>query len=437
MGHRRYDHELFRPEFRMCFDEDRGAGAENTAFGAMLRRGGAGRRGDSPNAVHFRTQLPQNQRPFVPSQPILGTPTRRLFLARLSAAVAASVITRPASARPAPSKILIPKPSVPWPQATRIIGGPDWFAQYPAGTLAEPGNTDPGFNDFCLIQDKSNRWHCIGISAEMGNDSTLFHGVSDHVDGHYTVLPRIHSGVADEKVVRHMWAPFAVWKDTTTALLFYAHIETDPKDDSEITTMRVLESRDPKLESWHPLNASQLPQGNIAFSEHFDRDPMILWDDDRRCYLMYYVVGNGWADPEPSNVVCVRQSSDLITWGPPKTLMSPPTGYRASESVYVIKRNGYYYMWVCGFDYGRMSLYISDDPLNFGDPDKNRIMEQSGHSPEFVQVDGRDLIACVSVATTFGNRPGRHDLHGVYIQPLTWAEPDPDMLAKVVRTAAK
>jgi hypothetical protein len=99
----------------------------------------------------------------------------------------------------------------------------------------------------------------------------------------------------------------------------------------------------------------------------------------------------------------------------------------------VLKRDGYYYMWLCGFDYGRMSLYISEDPMHFGDPVQNRILEQSGHSPEIIQAGGQEWMACVSIANTFGNRPGAHDLHGVYIQPLTWIEADAAAMAKVVR----
>ena len=73
-----------------------------------------------------------------------------------------------------------------------------------------------------------------------------------------------------------------------------------------------------------------------------------------------------------------------------------------------------------GFDYGRMSLYVSEDPLDFGDAARDRITEQSGHAPEIVTVDGTDYIACCSIATKTGGAPGQHDLSGIYVQELVW-----------------
>ena len=135
----------------------------------------------------------------------------------------------------------------------------------------------------------------------------------------------------------------------------------------------------------------------------------------------------------PASVVKVRTSSDLYRWSEPRVVMGIPPGYQAAESPFVLYRDGYYYLWVSGFDYGRMSLYISEDPFNFGDPVENRIMEQPGHAPEIVSVDGVDYIACCAVASHFGNEPGHHDFRGVYCQPLVWREAGAEVMAKITR----
>ena len=115
--------------------------------------------------------------------------------------------------------------------------------------------------------------------------------------------------------------------------------------------------------------------------------------------------------------------------------MGVPPEYQAAESPFVLKKNGVYYLWVSGFDYGRMSLYISRNPFRFGDPVANRIAEQSGHAPEIITVNGTDYMACAAVASKFGNPPGAHDLHGVFIQPLEWTKAGEDIMPKVIKPA--
>jgi hypothetical protein len=94
---------------------------------------------------------------------------------------------------------------------------------------------------------------------------------------------------------------------------------------------------------------------------------------------------------------------------------------------------GYYYLWVSGIDYSRVSLYISEDPFNFGDPAANQIEEQPGHAPEIASSGGRDYMACSMVSTVPSATPAAHDLDGILIQPLRWDKPDSGMEARVTR----
>ena len=92
-----------------------------------------------------------------------------------------------------------------------------------------------------------------------------------------------------------------------------------------------------------------------------------------------------------------------------------------------------YYLWVSEIDYSRVSLYISEDPFNFGDPAANRIEEQPGHAPEIASSGGRDYMACSMVSTVPSATPAAHDLDGILIQPLRWDKPDRGMEARVTR----
>jgi hypothetical protein len=122
-------------------------------------------------------------------------------------------------------------------------------------------------------------------------------------------------------------------------------------------------------------------------------------------------------------------------------VLGTPPGYGGAESVFVLQKNGLYYLWVCGsLDYSVMSLYISRDPFNFGDVVANRIEEQWGHAPEIVRANGSYWIACVAIASVPGldtakehNLPvTQHDLEGVWIQPLAWRTATPDIKDRVV-----
>jgi hypothetical protein len=80
-----------------------------------------------------------------------------------------------------------------------------------------------------------------------------------------------------------------------------------------------------------------------------------------------------------------------------------------------------------------MSVYISEDPLNFGHPIHNRILEQSGHAPEIVYSDDKYWMACAGIASKLGFPWGVHDLIGTYIQPLTWRPATDAELTMVVK----
>lgn len=297
-------------------------------------------------------------------------------------------------------EMYVPQLSTTWFEAKKIVGL----------------NDTEFISDFLLIQDVLGRWHCIGIGGQGHIQDSFFHAVGDKLLEPFSYVERVYSnGDKSLDETDWMWAPFAIYtKDGNNAYMFYHH-----QTISRRSEMRMLVSTDEKLDTWVPLNHEDLEDGCIAFVENGCRDACIFFDEDLGEYLMYYAEAKG---------ICLRTSQDLIHWSESKVVMTAPPGFQAAESPYVVKKFGFYYLFVSGFDYGRIAVYASKDHANFGHPSKDLIGELNGHAPEIVTVDGRDYIACAAINATDGKEtylgasPGQHNIVGVYIQELKWVK---------------
>ena len=319
--------------------------------------------------------------------------------------------------------ILIPRPGKPWGHSLQIVGHEDKF-----------------HNDFTLVKDAEGTWHCIGTGGRDGSWDTLFHAVGSSLHKPFEYLPKITSRTDPEAV--HMWAPFVIRKDDNTAFLYYSHLrgsvdqymkDRDLWDWGRQFELRLMVSKTPDLRTWHPYAGTGLERENVVFQDSTVRDPCIFWDEQHQRYFMYYTVslpapgGDGGLE----GAICVRTSKDLLYWSAARTAMTTPPGYTLAESAFVLPRNGLYYLWVCGYDYGRMSLYISESPFEFGDPVDNRIMEQAGHTPEIVTEDGVDYMACAHIGPgNLENSPNAMVL-GIHIQAIEWSAANTEEASKV------
>ena len=341
---------------------------------------------------------------------------------------------------PVASPLLVPFPAKPWGQATQIVGKKPRFRPGEIKDKALNFDRLPLYNDFCLVSDAAGHWHCIAYymertSANSYRDDRLIHYVADSLQGPYHSVGYVDLGYGEGTGV---WAP-CVLREKDRVLMFYARAPYQEQSAFEFIrnfSIRVAVARDAQLQTWQRPDTGM----GILFTEPAARDPEVIRDQNTGQYLLYYVSlkNANYKDASESQetVVRVRTSKDLFSWSEPLTVLGTPPGYLGAESVFVLEKKGFYYMWISGAgDYSRMSLYISMDPFNFGDSVGNRIEEQSGHACEIIQTEGQYWMACVAIASI----PGwfsQHDLEGVYLQPLEWRAATPEMLAKVVRGSA-
>lgn len=386
--------------------------------------------------------------------------SRRRFVQSLSTVALASSVERLDEARGSVpiGKVMVPHLSTSWDKAIPIVGDRRRSASdqalFPVSNTGSAtkeqslaarkshdrmGSKDwTVYADFALTKDRLGRWHCIGNEHTKGNGYMLHHHVSDGLTGPYR---RIDSSAWNRVILagheeRRLYGPYVVDDRNGTPHMFYAQINSNARASSSGSTyasIRFLTTNDPRFEIWTPSDPLR-SNANVVVEESGDRDPMVLWDEAKSTYFLYYCVGHGWKEPPEKCTLRVRTSPDMKNWSEPKTLMAPPPGYQNCESSFVLKKDGLYYLWVSGFDWGRVSLYISEDPLNFGDPVGSRIMEINGHTPEVVFDSGRYWIACAGISSTMGRPWGFCDLLGVYIQPLEWKEATGAQLARVTRS---
>ena len=367
---------------------------------------------------------------LLPPKPYGGTPTGQLGVGLMLAILATLLLpalgctTTSHQASVAKKELRIPRVAKPWRDALQLVGD---------------GN--PLFSDFWLVQDKLGQWHCVGTFGkgpetigrgagyQLSDGYALFHAVGSSLNAPLAITHKIPYEIASPQAF--MWAPSIVWNgDGSTAFLFYFHYLGS--SEFKQNCCRLLVSHSPDLSIWKPYSGTDLLETNMVFREQDDRDFDVFWDDRLQTYLMYYACAGTYPGlPGLNTIIRVRTSKDLLHWSEPRTVMGPPPGYQCAESPLVIYRDGYYYLWVSGIDYSRVSLYISEDPFNFGDPTANRIEEQPGHAPEIVSDHGKDYMACSMVSTVPSATPGANDLHGILIQPLRWDAPDPGMEARV------
>lgn len=146
------------------------------------------------------------------------------------------------------------------------------------------------------------------------------------------------------------------------------------------------------------------PKGALFSAGETARDPNIFVDDDQTIYNIY----------AKENMVCYRTSMDFKTWSDEQIMYVNPYNNGTCESPFMIKREGYYYLFWCMWD--ESCGCYDNRTFVFGHEDINELINCSpltildAHAPEIIiDEDGDYFISSVFYPN-----------NGVSVAPLEW-----------------
>ncbi len=299
----------------------------------------------------------------------------------------------------------------------------DAFRTGEAVTLLEP--RPRALNDHCFFQDAHGHYHVLGIDADhpFQFHLGLAHGVGSRLD---TAMERLPNILASIQPVCTTWAPAAVVFEDMVRI-FYTDSQECAPGRLDLFAMRsaTVSLLDDLSEpsAWHD-------QG-VLFSEYgFARDPHVIWDPERRQWVMYFCRKIEPTRLGGATAVSYKLSKDLLNWSeetydvisdvPDTQLVSG-----AAESPQVVFYRGYWYLFfthpILFEDYWTTLVYRSSTPYDFGWFD-DYICRLYTHAPEVVYVDGAWYITTAGDATgglLYGFDP-HYRPPGIQIASLSW-----------------
>jgi Glycosyl hydrolases family 32 N-terminal domain len=267
------------------------------------------------------------------------------------------------------------------------------------------GENEPWYyNDHTLVRNrKTGQWHVFAIThAEPANplDERFFgHATAPSPNGPWTKQP--FALAADSTAGEsHIWAPHVIFHGGIY-YMFYAGGTAD----HTAYRMHLATSRD--LFNWtrHPRNP--------LFTDGFDgRDPMVTRVGHQ--WVMYYTANSTPAGG--NHIVAYRTSRDLVRWSERRTAFQHPavgTFGGPTESPFVVRQNGAWYLFVCcESGYRNTRVYRSDNPLHF---EVDQLVGQiDSHAAEVVSDDATGQWYVTGAGWGQG---------GLYLAPLDWRTP--------------
>ena len=150
-------------------------------------------------------------------------------------------------------------------------------------------------------------------------------------------------------------------------------------------------------------------RGNLLFPDS-GRDVMIL--KIRGLYHAYSTI----TTLDKKSYVQLKTSADLLAWSKPKVVSRGGKAGNdgvASESPFVVERDGWFYLFRASSTTFRTYVYRSPDPTDFGiDDDKYLIAEFAIKAPEIIRDGDKEYISDLA------------DFRGIKVAPLRWEKDD-------------
>lgn len=155
---------------------------------------------------------------------------------------------------------------------------------------------------------------------------------------------------------------------------------------------------------------AEIRNGSNLLYEAGGRDVMVMAEDD--VYYAYSTVSQVSDDGWGKGSIILRTSTDLKNWGD-YTIVSEGgiagNGTVSAESPFVIKVDGYYYLFRSSSVTGKCYVYRSKNPYNFGvNDDRKLIATLPIRAPEIIEHNGQYYISDLA------------DFKGIKLAKLSW-----------------
>jgi sucrose-6-phosphate hydrolase SacC (GH32 family) len=255
-------------------------------------------------------------------------------------------------------------------------------------------------NDHTFIRARDGQWHLFGIThrepAKAMEERFFAHATAPDLFGPWTKQSSVlHFDPALGETV--VWAPYVLFHEGRYYMFYCGGGKDHAKYHIHLAT-----SADLFRWTRHPANPMVV--------DGFDaRDPMVLKQDDGQ-WILYYAATS---TPQGGNhTVKAAFSHDLIHWSQQtEVFRDAETGTYGgpTESPFVVKRNGKYYLFVCtNRGYNETAVYESDTPLRW---DAGKLVGRfPAHAAEVIQTpDGKWYVSRAG----WGQR-------GVHVAGLVW-----------------
>jgi len=285
---------------------------------------------------------------------------------------------------------------------------------FPIDPIYTPAHENWHVNDHCFIQGKDGIWHLFGIvspdpdSGDPAVADYFGHAAADSLNQKTwrEMPPPFHESLAGGKV---LWAPHILLEGGIYYMFYCAG--GDPQ------SYAIVLRTSPDLTDWsEPV---------VLFRDGFQaRDPMVLHSPDENDWIMYYTATD---DPGGGrHVVACRTSNDLIRWSGRKivyTDLHAGWGWGPTESPFVVRRDGFYYLFIGPRPYDPPTEsvsewqhpgYVGTDVFRSARRDFWRNADYAGHIPAHAPEIVRDEKGGWHVSSS-GIKQG-----GLYLTRMHW-----------------
>ncbi len=226
-----------------------------------------------------------------------------------------------------------------------------WSSEYPLLPEADPPfsfeeySTQPSFsndpdwhiNDHCFIRSDQGTWHMYGIMyPDPGSGDMSYVNYFGHASAESLLqvpwteeAPPFYESLTTGEV---LWAPHIVFHEGIY-YMFYC-------GGGEVNSYKICLRTSEDLVSWSDKQ--------ILFQDGYQaRDPMILYVEEIQKWVMYYCATE--TSTGGNYVVLCKTSEDLYSWSGRQVVyrdLHTGTDYGPTESPFVVKRGGFYYLFI-------------------------------------------------------------------------------------------